>query len=625
MLKVRHLTPHFRPALISLHGLSFAFLGALLFAYGVFVTYPSHADQPGSPIDTYSDTWVATDALGRELPDSTKIGPPRPDRFVAMFYFLTGGSYGPNFRGPYDNSVILKEHPEAINEINNPAWGPEGAAHYWGKPLLGYYRSDDEWVLRKHAAMLANAGVDLLIFDCSNAVTYTNVYHKLFEVFTEIRREGGKTPQVAFLCPFSNFQGIGARTSRFLYDDIYSKRLDPDLWFRWKGKPLLIADPGYVEKDLQDFFTLRSPVALYNVGATAPNQWGWLDIFPQAVFPGPDAKAEEMAVGVAQNYNKIVNNTAPMSWPGALGRSYHNGATDTSPGAVNYGYNFSEQWEEALKKDPELIWVTGWNEWTAGKYPQWVRWKTPPVVFVDEFDQEHSRDIEPMEGGHGDDYYYQLVSYVRKYKGVRPLPLVVPAPISLDGNFNEWNSVQPTFYAGAAGPVHRDHLGEGIAGPYKNSTGRNQIVTAKVSYDAENIYFYVQTKEPISSCTDPNWMLLYLNTDANYGTGWLGYDFVVNRRNVTAKTTTIERNMGGKYTWGDGTSIPYIVKGNELELIVPRKVFGTALPATIDFKWADNIQQTGDATDFTLNGDSAPDDRFNFRAKLAPLTSGEKH
>jgi hypothetical protein len=38
------------------------------------------------------------------------------------------------------------------------------------------------------------------------------------------------------------------------------------------------------------------------------------------------------------------------------------------------------------------------------------------VIFVDEFIQEFSRDIEPMNGGHGDNYYYQLVDYVRRYK-----------------------------------------------------------------------------------------------------------------------------------------------------------------------------------------------------------------
>jgi hypothetical protein len=39
-------------------------------------------------------------------------------------------------------------------------------------------------------------------------------------------------------------------------------------------------------------------------------------------------------------------------------------------------------------------------------------------------------------------------------------------------------------------------------------------------------------------------------------------------------------------------------------------------PATLDFKWADNCIAVGDWTDFTLNGDAAPNDRFNYRAQL---------
>jgi hypothetical protein len=63
--------------------------------------------------------------------------------------------------------------------------------------------------------------------------------------------------------------------------------------------------------------------------------------------------------------------------------------------------------------------------------------------------------------------------------------------------------------------------------------------------------------------------------------------------------------------------IKYRATGNELELAVPRDLLGVKHPpATIDFKWADNIQQTGDWSDFTLNGDAAPNDRFNYRAKL---------
>jgi hypothetical protein len=54
-----------------------------------------------------------------------------------------------------------------------------------------------------------------------------------------------------------------------------------------------------------------------------------------------------------------------------------------------------------------------------------------------------------------------------------------------------------------------------------------------------------------------------------------------------------------------------------MEIAIPRKAIGIdTLPAIIDFKWADHCYAKGDWTDFTLNGDAAPDDRFNYRAKL---------
>ena len=35
---------------------------------------------------------------------------------------------------------------------------------------LGYYLADDDWVIRKHAQMLTDAGVDVIIVDLTNAV-----------------------------------------------------------------------------------------------------------------------------------------------------------------------------------------------------------------------------------------------------------------------------------------------------------------------------------------------------------------------------------------------------------------------------------------------------------------------
>ena len=71
--------------------------------------------------------------------------------------------------------------------------------YYWGEPLFGFYLANAPWVLRCHAILLADAGIDTLIFDTTNRRAYRDVYLRLCEVFHQIRREGGRTPQIVFI------------------------------------------------------------------------------------------------------------------------------------------------------------------------------------------------------------------------------------------------------------------------------------------------------------------------------------------------------------------------------------------------------------------------------------------
>lgn len=48
-------------------------------------------------------------------------------------------------------------------------------------------------------------------------------------------------------------------------------------------------------------------------------------------------------------------------------------------------------------------------------------------LFVDNYTQEYSRDIEPMEGGHGDQYYQWLKEYIRAYRALEDCPVLVEA------------------------------------------------------------------------------------------------------------------------------------------------------------------------------------------------------
>jgi hypothetical protein len=274
----------------------------------------------------------------------------------------------------------------------------------------------------------------------------------------------------------------------------------------------------------------------------------------------------------------------------------------------------------------EFVFITGWNEWVAQRFvakggggPQMLGKQTAAgdTFFVDQYSQEFSRDIEPMTGGHGDNYYYQMIDGIRRYKGTRAIAPVSARPIAIDGRFEDWRDVLPEFRDTLDDPVRRNAEGFDPKTRYVNTSGRNDLVVAKVSYDAQNVYFYIRTKGPITPATDPNWMLLYIDADHDPKTGWLGYDVVINRTNVRPQITTLEHAATGRYIWNTPTDIDYRIAANQLELAIPRASLGfTRLPVTLDFKWADNIRQTGEASDFTLNGDVAPNDRFNYRAVL---------
>jgi hypothetical protein len=692
--------------------------------------------------DTFPDTWVATDALGRKLPCAAEVGLPRADRTVGIFYFLWLGEHIQG--GPYDVTQILAQAPDAMQKPNSPLWGPLHAPHHWGESLFGHYLTDDEGVLRKHAQMLSDAGVDVVIFDVTNQITYPQWYRALLRVWGEMRAAGNRTPQVAFLTPFWSPRKVVHE----LWRDLYAPGLSNNLWFRWEGKPLILADPDLIDAreehgkqnaattippdqtlgqrftaekpvrsvggrfatyhtrnaavtlklfrdgstngplarrhftnvadnawltltldapqppgtyilqasdaagnigwwshsdDMQprgqaltqgqpvtgdrtlqlglldeeatrirEFFTFRKPQPDYFQGPTGPDQWSWLEVFPQHVFRNSRGEKEQMSVGVAQN--AVKGRLGSMSEPGAHGRSFHGGATDPRPDAVLHGFNFVEQWERALKEDPRFIFVTGWNEWIAGRFAEFNGVKLP-VMFVDQFDQEHSRDIEPMKGGHGDDYYYQLVSHVRRYKGARSLPTVKPRPIRIDGKFDDWRAVEPEFRDTLGDPMRRQHRGWDAKVTYTNDTGRNDLIVAKVSFDKRRVYFHARTREPITPPSGTNWMLLFLDTDANTQTGWLGYDFVVNR----LAPGLVERNVGGAFHWQRAGKAELRMITSQLELSLPWSALGLkAPPAQLDFKWADNRIAIGDWTDFTLNGDAAPNDRFNYRAQLRP-------
>lgn len=577
-------------------------------------------------------TWSAVDGLGRTLSENTQTAGEKKDKFVGMFYWTWHYPWTADTEAITTGSVLDK-FPEALHDFDHPAWGGtySGRPYFWDEPVYGFYSDLDGYVLRKHAELLADADIDVIIFDCTNATnTFIEGYEKLFEVWEEAKKDGVNVPQVAFILNFSGNEDTRTQL-RQLYADVYSKGRYEGLWFLWEGKPLVMAKHTCLnifdktDREILDFFTFRANESTYFASDTSffKDTWGWCSDYKQTLFgKRADGSVEQICVSVAQNANE--NGLNAMNCPvgtvqgrgfadGDFYYSYTYGGKEITvdkniENAHFYGLNFQQQWDYAIEKNPDFIFVTGFNEWIAGRFDEWCGTEN---AFPDQFSPEYSRDIEPSKGELKDYYYYQLVENVRRFKGTASLPEnTAEKSIDISGDVSQWDSVKPEYNHYTGSTRDRDHNGwKGTH--YTNDTMRNDIVKAKVAYDDEKIYFYVETKDALSPSTDDAWMRLFVDTDmSGVSTEWEGFEYVINRNSPDGKVC-VEKSLGG---WafekvGEGD---ICIKNNVLQLAIDRSTLGlTEDEIRFNFKWSDNMQEE-DVLDFYTNGDVAPGGRFCF-------------
>ena len=295
------------------------------------------------------------------------------------------------------------------------------------------------------------------------------------------------------------------------------------------------------------------------------------------------------------------------------------GPTAKSTNTSLYGRNFQQQWDYAYSIDPEVVFVTGWNEWIMGNYETWQGVKN---AFPDEFNDEYSRDIEPSKGELKDHYYYQLVNNIRKYKGVTPQQ-AQNTPVTIN-NTGDWGNGNILSYNHYTGGKNRNEESSGKAFTYVNNTFRNDIKKAKVSYDASYLYFYVETLGNLTAYNSGNWMRLLIDTAKNNNDNWEEFEYILNRTTGTSSTLVLEKSNGG-WNFTKVGDVTYKVSGNVLEVKIPREYLGqTGNNINFNFKWCDNNLNNGDIMTLYTDGDAAPGGRFAFSFKgTAAYTKGQ--
>lgn len=583
----------------------------------------------GMMADTMPDTWVGQDELGRIVPTSDNLDGGRgtldPKVEIGMFYYIWHGTET-SMNPVYNITEILDANS------TSPAWGPERHYHWWGKPWLGYYEAGDKDVIYKHLQMLCDAGVDFLVFDCTNGLTYCDRIQKVIEVIRSRQARNMRWPKL--VCMTHSNQTVAITD---LWNNLYSKPEYSDVWYRWQGNPLLLCDATAARKDSKLSHIIPNLNLRHSWAWTGgkENTWSWLDYYPQGVgYTVTDGVKVPECISVGSAQHPTTN----------IGKSYSGGKqpTITAKGVCSKtpkGLYYAEQWKRAHSlsdaQRPPVVLLTQWNEFIAMRFRTSDKTGADPgkvrpggksgdqneTYFVDVYSAEYNRDLEPST--HPlirDNYYMQTVEEVRKYRGVNKIPEPTQnISITINGPWDQWDKETLVFNDDIG-----DHLYTSVAQDATAKTKGNDIVRCKVTKDNENLYFMVEASTLISwDKTSRRRMRLLLNTDCDYSTGWNGYDYMVERDAVAKKFYLSRCKSNRSFSW-EQIDTPLDAKwdsGKRIMVAVPKNLIGRSGNFDVDFKWVDNCNlDSGEPMLLYSDGDCAPNHRFNYRFKGSKTT-----
>jgi hypothetical protein len=291
-------------------------------------------------------------------------------------------------------------------------WGPVPAFHWWGEPQAGYYcLAENEKLLSQHAQMLHAAGIDFVIVDSTNQANQSGSEEMIINPFNEMVKVWSRIPNAPKIVPWVPITGHGDMVDYF--DQMLTEY--PQSAFRFQGKPLIIAMAPKSNPRSPQFRALGSRYTIRLMwGGLKPDklrgdEWSFMQPC-RSSFKGRSGN-EECGQGVASRDGVVEQ--VPVT--AAYATNY---MSDTITAVPKFRGRTLLRQLEAAYKNPQasIVTITGWNEWIAQRFCPKKRQHcdahhdTLPngnKAFVDEFDADYNRDLEP--GGGMGDYYYRLL------------------------------------------------------------------------------------------------------------------------------------------------------------------------------------------------------------------------
>ena len=245
------------------------------------------------------------------------------------------------------------------------------ASHDWGPikewngpfhPLLGEYKTSDPEIVRQHLRWLRRAGVDVVFYDVCRVQPELTLLdlpkQKTLQLIVgELSRQDRETRQLKLVLWLEKWNANPtAEQYRFGLDYIREHLAQSAFYFRLDGKPLVVtylngASPEIdaLDREYAPFLTIRrlSPY---------PNVKGWRYFGPagdaecMTVNPGADGFMEEAFIAKYVNKQAIDDEAY---------RKRGQAAVEQRAG----GRTFEDQLLKARQVDPQIIFISGWNDW----------------------------------------------------------------------------------------------------------------------------------------------------------------------------------------------------------------------------------------------------------------------
>jgi hypothetical protein len=293
------------------------------------------------------------------------------------------------------------------------SWGPFGAFHWWDEPEAGYYcLARNDFLLERHAILLRDAGVDFVFLDASR--------HAYVDGRSDRTQETILEPVERLLAVWSGIEGAprvvpwvpvpSATTDPETYTvDALLELLGeyPAMRFEYLGRPLILVTENSAfaanEARLAELAAAYTVRRLWGVYADSGPAWSFLQPCEQdPTEPEPcDQRAAVLQGEVEEISISAAYQETFMSLPNATPKLR--------------GLTFRRQFETLLlNPDTPIALISAWNEWIerrtpCGENPACPCDIYPSGCFIDLYDVERSRDLEPGRNEMGD-YYYRLLA-----------------------------------------------------------------------------------------------------------------------------------------------------------------------------------------------------------------------